>query len=82
MLLQNLERLQVERSAAEQAISPQDLEIYMQLRKSRSGVAVTKIVDRTCSACGFSLPPALAQAASSPIQIVRCTSCSRILYNS
>lgn len=80
-LLQNMERLQVERSAAEKALAPQELEIYLQLRKSRSGVAVARIVERTCSACGFSLPPALAQAASIPTQIIRCTSCSRILYN-
>ncbi len=80
-ILLNMERLQVEREAAEKAIAPPELDIYLHLRKSRSGVAVTRIVDRTCSACGFSLPPALAQAASTPTQIVRCTSCSRILYN-
>ncbi len=80
-LLQNMDRLNVERQAAEQAISGSDLEIYNQLRKVRSGVAVTRIVERTCSACGFSLPPALAQAASIPTQIVRCSSCNRILYN-
>ncbi len=78
--LQNIERLQIERQAAEQANSASELEVYNHLRKTRNGVAVTRIIDRTCASCGFSLPPALLQLASSPAQLVRCTSCSRVLY--
>jgi uncharacterized protein len=79
-LLKEKERLEVERQVASNAITPQDLELYNQLRKSRRGIAVTRVVERTCAACGSTLTPALVQAADSPGQIVRCPSCSRILY--
>jgi hypothetical protein len=79
-LLRNQERLEIERKAACEALAAQDLELYNQLRKQRKGIAVAKIVDRTCSACGATLTPAMVQAANAPNQIVRCPSCSRILY--
>ncbi len=79
-LTQLHERLTVERLAAENTIPPNDRSIYQQLRKTRSGVAVVKIADRTCGACGAALTPALVQAANSPNQYARCASCGRILY--
>ena len=79
-LLKEKERLEVERVVASNAISPQDLDLYNQLRKSRRGIAVTRVTERTCTSCGSTLTPALVQAANSPGQIVRCPSCSRILY--
>jgi predicted nucleic acid-binding Zn-ribbon protein len=79
-LLKEKERLEVEWKVACAAIMPQDLDLYNQLRKTRRGIAVTKVVDRTCTACGSTLTPALVQAANSPGQFVRCPSCSRILY--
>jgi uncharacterized protein len=79
-LLKEKERLEVEREVASNAISAQDLDLYNQLRKSRRGIAVTRVTERTCASCGSTLTPALVQAANSPGQIVRCTSCSRILY--
>ncbi len=74
------DRLQIERRAAESALTPADLELYNQLRKSRNGVAVASISDRACSACGVGLTPAVVQSASSPTQIIRCNSCGRILF--
>jgi uncharacterized protein len=79
-LLKEKERLEVERQVASNAISTQDLDLYNQLRKSRRGIAVTRVMERTCTACGSTLTPALVQAANSPGQIIRCPSCSRILY--
>lgn len=79
-LLKDKERLEVERLAACNALTSQELDLYNQLRKTRRGIAVAKVVDRTCTACGSTLTPALVQAANSPNQIVRCSSCSRILY--
>jgi predicted nucleic acid-binding Zn-ribbon protein len=79
-LLKDKDRLEVERQAAYNALSSQEQDLYNQLRKSRRGIAVTRIVDRTCTACGSTLTPALVQAANSPSQIVRCPSCNRILY--
>lgn len=78
--LRDKERLEIERKAACEALTAQDLDLYNQLRKQRKGIAVAMIVDRTCSACGATLTPAMVQAANAPNQIVRCPSCSRILY--
>jgi uncharacterized protein len=75
-----VEKLSLERQAAISSISAEDQLLYDQLRQSRNGVAVTRVVDQSCSACGSMLTPALAQSAHSINQIVRCTSCSRILY--
>ncbi|MFN2235225.1 MAG: C4-type zinc ribbon domain-containing protein [Anaerolineales bacterium] len=46
----------------------------------RAGVAVAKVEDRACKACGSTLTASLNQAARSPSQIVFCDSCGRILY--
>ena len=78
--LKDKERLEIERQAACNALSAQELDLYTQLRKLKRGIAVARVVDRTCTACGSTLTPALVQAANSPNQIVRCSSCSRILY--
>jgi predicted nucleic acid-binding Zn-ribbon protein len=79
-LLGELERLDSERKAALPTIPAADLGLYDQLRKSRNGVAVAKINARSCSACGTTLTAALVQAAQSTGQLIRCPSCSRILY--
>jgi predicted nucleic acid-binding Zn-ribbon protein len=79
-LVVQVQRLEIERQAAASAIQPQDIDLYEQLRKQRRGVAITRIADKTCSACGTTLTPALIQSAHSPNQLTRCPSCSRILY--
>jgi hypothetical protein len=78
-LLQDKNRLEIERQAVEQAITPESLQTYQQLRKNRRGVAVAAIQDKACSACGANLTPAVIQSAST--QLVRCPSCGRFLYN-
>lgn len=73
-------RLEDERSAVSGGIDAEDLNIYTQLRKNRRGVAVAKVVDRACSACGSTLSAALLNAAHSPNQLNRCETCGRVLY--
>jgi predicted nucleic acid-binding Zn-ribbon protein len=73
-------RLEGERQAAAEPIEAEDLAIYNQLRKVRRGVAVSKVTDRACSACGSTLSAALLNASHSPNQISRCEACGRILY--
>lgn len=80
-LLNNIDRLEVERKAAEGSISEDDLNLYQQLRYTRNGIAVAKITERSCSACGSSLSARILQSASSQIKIVRCPSCNRILFS-
>jgi predicted nucleic acid-binding Zn-ribbon protein len=69
-----------QRQGAESIIVPDDIAIYNRLRKQRAGVAVAKVNQRACNACGSTLTAALHQAARSPSQVVFCESCGRILY--
>ncbi len=70
----------IQRKVAENTIIPDDLTTYNRLRKQRAGVAVAKVNERACNACGSTLSAALHQAARSPSQVVFCDSCGRILY--
>jgi predicted nucleic acid-binding Zn-ribbon protein len=79
-ILKDQERLEGERRAASGSILPEDMAQYMQLRKTRRGVAVAMVVDRACSACGSTLNAALLNAAHSPNQITLCDACGRVLY--
>jgi predicted nucleic acid-binding Zn-ribbon protein len=79
-LLERLERLESERNATLPPISPAELTLYEQLRKSRNGVAVVNISSRACTACGATLTAALIQSSQSTGQLVRCPTCGRILY--
>lgn len=79
-LVAQLERLEAERKVTLPTIPAPDLGMYEQLRKSRNGVAVVKIVSRACSACGTTLTAALVQSTQSTGQLVRCPTCGRILY--
>jgi len=79
-LLKDLASSDSERLAALGSIDAEDLAIYNQLRQKRRGIAVAKVVDRACSACGSTLNAALLNAAHSPNQICLCDTCGRILY--
>ena len=79
-LQQDIKRLEVERQAATNSISPDDLSLYEKLRQLRRGVAVAKVNVNVCSACGSALSAALLQASRSPNHLARCDSCGRILY--
>jgi predicted nucleic acid-binding Zn-ribbon protein len=79
-LNKTVERLEIERQAAATAVNPADFSLYEQLRQTRRGVAVAKVSSQACGACGSLLTPALVQAANSSTQLIRCTSCGRILY--
>jgi predicted nucleic acid-binding Zn-ribbon protein len=68
------------RKSTDSMIAPEDLEIYESIRKQRGGVAVAKVKEQACGACGSTLTAALFQAARSPSQVVLCDSCGRILY--
>jgi uncharacterized protein len=80
----HLENVQVtlvnQREVILNAITPENLNVYSKLLKNKRGLAVSQIIDNTCTACGTSIRPAELQAARSPSQIVFCSSCGRILY--
>jgi uncharacterized protein len=79
-LLRDIDRQENERQAAASNIPAEDLSLYDQLRRIRSGVAVAKVSDKACMACGSTLSAALLSAALNPNQITRCANCGRILY--
>jgi predicted nucleic acid-binding Zn-ribbon protein len=80
-LRQEVERLGLERQAIASSIPDDELRLYEQLRQQRRGVAVAKIKDNCCSACGSTLNASLLHAARASGQITRCDSCGRILYS-
>jgi predicted nucleic acid-binding Zn-ribbon protein len=80
-LVRNLERLHAEHNAAVTLISKESLQTYENLRKRKSGVAVTAIIDGSCDVCGTTIRPSELQAARAAQVLVFCTSCGRILYS-
>ncbi len=79
-LVQEIERLTQERDAASQGLAAEQMQIYLSLRQSRRGVAVSKVINGNCSACGTQLSAALLHASRSQNQLTRCSTCGRILY--
>jgi predicted nucleic acid-binding Zn-ribbon protein len=75
-----IDRLSTERDTVAQTAPPDELTLYRELRNKRRGVAVARVVDGACSACGSNLNSALLQQAKSPLFIAYCETCSRILY--
>jgi predicted nucleic acid-binding Zn-ribbon protein len=80
LLNQDLTRQESERQAAASNINANDLESYNALRSKKSGVAVSRVVERTCSACGSTLSAATYGSAQIPTKITHCDTCRRILY--
>jgi len=80
-LAADLERLRIERSAISKQISSENLIKYDHLRKRKRGIAVVSLTDNACMACGSTLTPAESQAARSPLNIILCSSCGRIVYS-
>lgn len=80
-LEKTLERHEVEREAALKGISEEDFELYTRLRDRLSGLAVARVVDNTCSACGLEIARSRQQAIRMANEIVRCGQCGRILYS-
>ncbi len=69
-----------EKEAVFQAISPQTLKLYNQLRKTKRGVAVTSLSEGSCGICGQALTPADMQLIRASNNLVFCPSCGRILF--
>lgn len=79
-LLVDVSRLEDERLAAANGIPEPDMKLYNTLRLQRRGIAVAKVSDETCSACGTTLSSTLLDSARKPNQLNLCETCGRILY--
>jgi predicted nucleic acid-binding Zn-ribbon protein len=76
----DIDRIESERTAISSGIPGTNLALYDQIRSQRGGIAVARVIDGTCSACGSTLSSALLNSAQLPNQLSRCSTCSRILY--
>ncbi len=63
-------------------IDQQAIGTYQSLRKSKNGIAIARLDDDTCSACGTSLNASQRQQSRSPGTLFFCPSCGRIIYGS
>ncbi len=79
-IINNKSKLLTEREISLSQVPKQVILIYDDLRKKKSGVAVARVEDQTCSICGNSLTPAECQAAKSSTNFFTCSSCGRVLY--
>ena len=57
-----------------------DLSEYTKLRESLGGIAVTLVVNSSCSSCGANIPSAIEQEARSPGNLISCPTCRRFLH--
>lgn len=78
--LSELNRLSGERETITSSIPPDELILYLEIRNKKKGIAVAKVVEQSCSACGSSLSATLLHQAKSPSHIALCETCGRILY--
>jgi len=79
-LLNDLKRLDVERNAATNNIDPDDIRKYDKLRTKLRGIAVAKVVQGSCTACGSALTSSLLKEVRSTEELTTCAMCKRILY--
>lgn len=74
-----LATLVVEREAAEAPVPAADREVYAALRKRKHGLAVARLEDEGCGACGVAPSSSRAQAVRQSNEIIFCGNCERIL---
>jgi len=61
-------------------VAPATLRTYDHLRRTRGGLAVAEVRQRTCQGCRISLTISEEQRARHGDTLVICQSCGRILY--
>ena len=69
-----------ERQVVAKSITQDGLAHYENLRKRRAGIAVAKVTEKSCSACGTELSTSYYQSALSSPDMTHCDNCGRILY--
>lgn len=75
-----IQRLENERTIAVSSIESSYYERYQLIRANKKGIAVSRVQDKCCSACGTTLTGGLIQESRSPHHLAFCPSCGRILY--
>jgi predicted nucleic acid-binding Zn-ribbon protein len=75
-----LTRLETQHEAAEAPVPAEDRRLYQSLRQRKHGVAVARLEEGACGACGVAPSSSRAQAARHSVELVFCGNCERILY--
>jgi len=81
-LKQNLEGLNAKREPIYDGVDSRYQAQYDNLRKRKNGIAVTRLSDNSCEACGANLTASQQQSARSSQQLFICPNCGRIIYGS
>ena len=69
-----------QRSLLTGRISPADLAVYDQVRRSHGGQAVARVQRGTCEGCRVGLPSKQLQALRASSNLVQCPSCGLLLF--
>ncbi|MBI5947223.1 MAG: hypothetical protein HY875_03700 [Chloroflexi bacterium] len=72
-------RADLKREAQKAKISPRSFQMYEDLRRRKGGLAVARMQGGACTGCRVSLPDAVRRKAFSPVFVVQCPNCERIL---
>ncbi len=72
-------RADLKREAQKAKISPRSFQMYEDLRRRKGGLAVARTQGGACTGCRVSLPDAVRKKVFSPVFIVQCPNCERIL---
>lgn len=81
-LLEKIKGLNSKKITMIAQISEDNLNQYETLRNLKNGLAVTKLQENTCGACGSGLTASQRQEARSATNLFICPSCRRIIYGS
>lgn len=81
-LLEKIQGLNSKQRTMIAQINQENLNQYETLRKLKNGLAVTKLQENACGACGAGLTASQRQEARSATNLFICPSCRRIIYGS
>ncbi len=79
-LLEEIHRLSAQAKELEITINPKNRARFLRLLESKSGTAMSRVVEGSCSVCHFALRPHLQQRVRRCEEIIDCEHCHRILY--
>ncbi|MCS6906452.1 MAG: C4-type zinc ribbon domain-containing protein, partial [Anaerolineales bacterium] len=79
-LEKEIQRLENERALAVSSLASEFYARYLAIREAKKGIAVCRVQDRSCTACGTTLTGGLIQESRLPDRLTYCPSCGRILY--
>jgi len=79
-LEERITTLEAKRAEEVMEVDPAMLAFYEQLAEAKQGRAIARVEGGACGGCRISLPTNVLQRARGSSELVRCSSCERILY--